>query len=272
MQPQAPTPPATETAMVFIEVDPALASVAPPKETKNYSTHNSVAANPTTPAKAEVPKIDGSQTKLIRTVDNPKPKTQPLQPTIPKSEAPPEPTPEKPPEPEKPKPSAPVGDLAMTKIEPVRKPETAPGVEQKPSRPRTLREVVQRNPALAGQKTLQDGGVQRRAHIAMVDAKGSPFGEYDYAFIRAVEQRWYQLLDDNQYLMDRQGKVALEFRLHFDGRISDMKVAGSNVGDILCLLCQKSILDPAPFPKWPPQMRQVVKGEFRDVRFTFYYD
>ena len=270
--PPPKAPPPTETAMTFVEVDPALASAPPPKETKNYSTHNSVAANPQPQPKAVVPKIDGSQTKMLRMADNQKPQPKPLEPTIPKPEPKPEPKPVNTPEPAKPKLTQQVGDLAMVKTEPVKKPDTGTAAEERPQKPRTLREAAQRNPSLAGQKSLQDGGVQRRAHIAMVDAKGSPFGEYDYAFIRAVEQRWYQLLDDNQYLLDRQGKVVLEFRLHFDGRISKMSVAEANVGDILSLLCQKAILDPAPFPKWPTQMRQAVHAEYRDVRFTFYYD
>jgi hypothetical protein len=267
-----PPPPQQETALTFVEVDPALAAAEPPKETKNYSTHNSVAANPE-PKKADVPKIDGTQTKILRVADNPAPQPKPLAPTPPKPEPRPEPKAEKPPEPEKAKPSQPIGDLAMAKTEPVKKPDTgSAATEQKRQRPRTLREVAQRNPSLAGQKTLQEGGVQRHGHISMVDAKASAFGEYDYAFIRAVEQRWYQLLDDNQYLLDRQGKVVLEFRLHFDGRISQMQVAENTVGDILSLLCQKAILDPAPFPKWPTPMRQAIHADYRDVRFTFYYD
>jgi hypothetical protein len=267
-----PPPLHQETAVTFVEVDPALAAAEPPKETKNYSTQNSVAAN-AEPKKADVPKIDGTQTKILRMADNPAPQPKPLAPSPPKTEPKPELKPETLPEPEKPKPTSPIGDLAMAKPEPVKKPETDTAkTEPKPARPRTLREVVQRNPSLAGQKTLQDGGVQKRGHISMVDAKASAFGEYDYAFIRAVEQRWYQLLENNQYLLDRQGKVVLEFRLHFDGRVTQMNVADNSVGDVLSLLCQKAILDPAPFPKWPTPMRQAIHADYRDVRFTFYYD
>ena len=136
-----------------------------------------------------------------------------------------------------------------------------------------MNEAVQRNPALAGEKSLQPGGVQRRAHISMVDAKGSPFGDYDYAFIRAVEQRWHQLLEENsQYLRDRQGKVVLTFKLHYDGRITEAEIDESSVGDVLGLLCQKAVVDPSPFPRWPTALRQAVRGDFREVRFTFYYD
>lgn len=286
-QQQRPKPPA-EIPMVFVEVDPALATVEPPKETPNYSTLNSIAANQET-RKAIVPKIDGTQKKVLRTQTNPRPSPQPLQPTPPKPETPappkeevhveskPPPTPQ-PPEPKpieepaeiKPKPPE-VGDLAMARTErPTVAPPTQGSGEEKPrQRPRTLREVVQQNPSLAGQKSLQEGGVPRRGHIAL-DAKRSDFGDYDYAFIRAVEQRWYQLLDN--YMLDRQGSVVLTFRLHFDGRITDMEVDSNNVGDILGLLCQKAIIDPSPFPKWPIEMRRKVPGDYREVKFTFYYD
>ena len=35
------------------------------------------------------------------------------------------------------------------------------------------------------------------------------------AFIAAVTQRWYDLLDSRQFAMDRNGKVTLRFRLNY---------------------------------------------------------
>ena len=260
-----------EVPLVFVEVDPALASVEPPKETKNYSTRNSIAANEQ-PKNTEVPKIDGSQTRVVRTTDNPKPQPKPLQP------APaPEPKSKDPSETEvKPQPAPPAGDLALAKappktIEPNPSPGEAPA-EKPREKPRTLREAMLRNPALAGAKSQQEGGVQKRAHVAMVDAKGSPFGNYDNVFIAIVQERWYNLLENNRFMMDRRGKVALTFRLHYDGRITQLETDENTVGDLLGLLCQKAILDPAPFPKWPTEMRQRVEVDYRDVRFTFFYD
>ncbi len=271
--PNSPPParPPRETPLLFVEVDPALAAAEPPKNTKFYSTHDSLAANPTPRAAAEVPKIDGTQTKMVRMADNPKPDPKPLQPTPPK----PDPTepkePEKQPDP-KPRPEQKVGDLAMSKPQPKTTDAGTADTGKPRSKPRTIKEAMQRNPALAGQKTLQDGGVPRRSHLSMVDAKGSPFGDYDRSFIAAVEQRWFQLLDNNQYMLDRQGKVVLDFRLHYDGRISNLQTDANTVGEILGLLCQKAILDPAPFPKWPAAMRQAMREEYRDVKFTFHYD
>lgn len=264
-----------EVPMVFVEVDPAQATPEPPKETKNYSTHNSIAANPE-PKNLDVPKIDGTQKHVQRTTDNDKPQPKPLQPAplAPKIEEP------KPAEPAPPPPAPPkieVGDLAMVKPEtkPLQPDKTEVKSEKPPEKPRKkptrIAEVLAANPALAGAKMQQDGGVQQRAHIRL-DAKGSPFGNYDSVFVSIVQERWYALLDNNRFMLDRRGKVALAFRLHYDGRITRLETDENTVGDVLSVLCQKSILDPAPFPKWPAEMRQIVGTDYRDVKFTFYYD
>jgi hypothetical protein len=278
-KPKLTPTPKHEVPMVFVEVDPALASKEPPKETKNYSTDNSLAANPK-PKDLDVPKIEGSQTHVLRTTDNPKPQPTPLQPAPP-PEPKVEPKPPEPKEPEvKPKPPPPIGDLAMNKtplkaLEPaIKTDDKAPEkpIEKPRDKPRTLAEARARNPQLVGQKIQQEGGVTQRSHMEMVDARRSPFGNYDAVFISMVQNRWYHLLDNNKYMLDRRGKVSITFRLHYDGRITQLDTIENNVGEMLGLLCQKALLDPAPFPKWPKEMRQIVGTDYRDVRFTFYYD
>jgi hypothetical protein len=138
-------------------------------------------------------------------------------------------------------------------------------------RPRTLAQVAQRNPALAGRLMQQDGGARKRGRLA-VDARGSLFGAYDTAFIAAVQERWYQLLESNPYMAARQGKVVLDFRLRADGHIADLTVGDNTVGEVLGLLCRRAVEDPAPYARWPAEMRRTVGTDFREVRFTFYYD
>ena len=58
-----------EAQLVFVEVDPTVAIPEPPKDTKFYSSQNSVAANPE-PAEKELPKIDGQQDKVVKTFDS----------------------------------------------------------------------------------------------------------------------------------------------------------------------------------------------------------
>jgi hypothetical protein len=322
---------AQEIPMTFVEVDPALAS-EPPKDSKYYSTHNTVAANPKPQADTKDPKIDGAETRMARLFTNPKPQPkptpQPLQPAIPakqqESPAPAPPAPATPPKEEKPpevrpeskpdsktEPAKPlevladrtldkaeaqpdmkkpggetIGELALAKPEKTeqvnREPGkgtpvaanpliTDPGPPPRHERPRTLAQAYQQNPMLTGKLMQQDGGVHRPGHIS-IDAKGSPFGAYDAAFIAAVQERWYQLLEKNTYMLDRRGKVVLDFRLRYDGRINAMTVNDNTVGDVLGLLCQRAVLDPAPYARWPGDMRRMVGGDYREVRFTFYYD
>ncbi len=180
----------------------------------------------------------------------------------------------------------PIGDLAMAKppkTEPLNKAPgagspvaanpliTDPSPPPRQNRPRTLAQAHQQNPLLAGRTMQQEGGVRNRGRIS-IDAKGSPFGAYDAAFIAAVQERWYQLLEKNTYMLDRRGKVVLDFRLRFDGRIVDLSTSDNTVGDVLGLLCERAVRDPAPYARWPGDMRRMVGADYREVRFTFYYD
>ena len=46
----------------------------------------------------------------------------------------------------------------------------------------------------------------------------------------------------------------------------------SSLTGLLAYLCQRAILDPAPYEAWPAEMRRIVDAEYREVRFTFYYE
>jgi hypothetical protein len=253
-----PKPPEAqrELPLTFVEVDPETAVIEPPKDAKYYSSKNSLAANPE-PAAKEVPKVDGKQDQVARLMDNEKPKPFPLQPS------PPEPKPEEFVQP-KPKSDAP-GDLAL------KKPDESNEAPPPKPRPRTVAEARAAKGLLIGPKMRQDGGVERRGHIEAFNVKATPFGAYDAAFIAAVEQCWHNLLEDNQ-ISQRSGKVVLEFKLNSDGRITDMKMQGNEVGEILGMLCQRSIELPAPYPRWPTDMRRVIGSNSREIRFTFFYN
>jgi hypothetical protein len=263
-----------EIPLTFVEVEPTVAVTEPPPDAKYYSALNTVAANPNPPVEKPVPKVDGRQTKVVRLEDVPKPNPQPLQPSLPPDKPAPEPEP-KPKSVEKPieKP----GDLAKarpdeSKIAQDAKPDAAklvPPVVARP-KPRTLAEARQAKAMLAGEKMKQDGGSSRRGKISF-DVKATPFGAYDAAFIAAVQQRWYDLIDSSNFT-PRAGKVVLEFRLLSDGRITDMKMNGNDVGELLGLLCERAVLDPAPFPKWPSDMLRMIGINYRDIKFTFYYE
>jgi hypothetical protein len=114
----------------------------------------------------------------------------------------------------------------------------------------------------------QNGGVPRQG--SALDVKATGFGEYDAALVEAITQHWYDLLDSQQFALDRTGKVVVQFRLNFDGTVSDVVAAQNTVGELLGYVCQKAITDPSPYAKWPSDMRAKL-GNFRDIQFTFYY-
>jgi hypothetical protein len=59
--------------------------------------------------------------------------------------------------------------------------------------------------------------------------------------------------------------------MHYDGRVTDLKILEQEVGEILALYCRKAISDPAPYAPWPNDMRRMIGKDVRDVRITFFY-
>jgi len=109
-----------------------------------------------------------------------------------------------------------------------------------------------------------------RLGIAAFNVAESPFGAYDKAIVRAVQSRWYALIEQNG-LYERAGEVTIYFQLLPDGRVTNATVKSTTAGEILALFCQKAIVESAPFAPWPEELRTYLGNEPRDVDFTFYY-
>jgi outer membrane biosynthesis protein TonB len=256
--------PNQELPLMFVDVNPAAAVVEPPKNAKYYSDKNSKAANPDTTLDTNVPKVDGKQTQIVATETVPREKFLPLQPS--KPVAPPAKAPQ---EEIKAKPTQAPGDLTMAKPADQPKPKDEGKAEH--SRPRTIEEYAARHPDWKppSDSMKQAGGVKAKLSMASLDAVATPFGEYDAALIEAIKLRWLTLLEERSYSSG--GKVVLQFHLHSDGRITDMTVAENTAGEVLGLVCQKAVLDPAPFGAWPSDMRRLL-GDTRGIQFTFFYN
>jgi hypothetical protein len=244
-------PPVRESEpLVFVDVNPAQATTQAPKNTKYYSSQNSRAANPDAKRDTQVPEMKGTQTEVAKTETVTRPDFSQLQPAMQPSQEQLASRQQNP------------GDLTLghpAENQPAEQP-----------RPRTLRQALAQQ-KLPGLQMKQSGGVRREALVPSLDVKATPFGAYDAAFIQAVTQRWYDLLDSRQFARDRTGKVVLQFHLNYDGRISDMEITQNTVGDLLGYVCQKAVMDPAPYAKWPTDMRAMVGLDYREITFTFYY-
>ena len=267
-QPLQPTP------LLYVDVDPAMAAAKPPANPKYYSTADTVAANPEKKVPSDLPLIPGTQDKAMKTVAAGA-RSVPLQPSPPAAEKT-RPTEDETTESKAlPKPAYTPGDLAEAK--PDKKIQEKKGTSEsengadaatqpKHERPRTLEEARERTGA-PGPLLRQQGGVKMESAEPAVDAMRTVYGDYDRDFIDAVESRWFELLKDRR---NDAGTVKVEFNLHANGRITDMKLLSSDVDELQSLFCEQAVLDPAPFKPWPQKMRQVISDP-RQVRFTFYY-
>jgi hypothetical protein len=264
--------------LIYVEVDPALAVPKPPENAKYYSVENTVAANPVKTLPSEQPQILGTQEQVVKTVA-PGLRSAPLQPSPPveKTAEPPATVAKEPAESRAmPKPAFTVGGLTEAMPAPQAQEKkgtsdtdhgTGAAAEAPHERPRNLADAREKLGA-PGAKMRQPGGVNRLEAESSVDAMRTVYGDYDRDFIDAVQARWYELLKGRQD--EAAGKVVLEFNLHADGRISDMKMPFSDVNELLSFICQQAVLDPALYKPWPAKMRGVI-ADPRQIRFTFFY-
>lgn len=112
---------------------------------------------------------------------------------------------------------------------------------------------------------------RRTIATADLDPKMTPFGSYDVAMIQSIQKRWIEILNEQNVAQGRTGRVIIEFRLSYQGRASDLRTAETTSEEVLAYLCEKAIRESEPFNPWPAELRKLVKGDHRLMRFTFYY-
>jgi len=167
-------------------------------------------------------------------------------------------------------------DLAVPKpaepaAPPVPQPAVTPAEPPKARRLKTLAEALAAKGAVVGERMRQEGGVRRQALQSSLNVKASPLGDYNYRMVLAVQDQWYRLLEERRYALDRQGQVVITFTLHSDGTITSINIKDSNVGEVLSFLCEMAVMQPAPFGKWPVEIRRLIGGDTVPVTFTFNY-
>jgi hypothetical protein len=107
--------------------------------------------------------------------------------------------------------------------------------------------------------------------VAAMQFAATPFHAYDNAVVDRIERRWYDQLDSRKFKIDRHGKVIIQFQLHSDGTVSDLKTEDNEVDPVLEYLCKASITESAPFATWPPDMARLIGKDYREITITFTY-
>jgi hypothetical protein len=262
-KPPQPVPPppvvAQEPQLSFLQV--AESDPAPPQKPKFYSNNNSHAANPDQNKNLDTPKIDGKQTETPRTETAQRTKIT----KAPQAEAEP---PQQQSQPTPPHAAPTPGDTAQSKPQDAEPQPEAPH----PPRPRTIKEAKAQQPnQIQGLAMHQEGGTHRIALRPSFDAQETIFGDYDAQFTQAVEQKWDDLLDSQHFADDRTGHVVLRFHENYDGTVTEVTTLENTVGPVYGYLCMRALTEPAPFARWPEEMRREIGGNFREMTFTFTY-
>jgi hypothetical protein len=98
------------------------------------------------------------------------------------------------------------------------------------------------------------------------------FHAYDRRMLRSIQRRWYDLLDQRNLSNNITGRVCVEFQLHADGTVSDIKEVGNSADPLLALMCHKAIMDLSPFESWSEAMRRKAGSGQRELTLNFNYD
>jgi len=101
--------------------------------------------------------------------------------------------------------------------------------------------------------------------------ESSPFYAYDRNVIRRIQARWFELL--GRHKTDQSEEVvSIQFELLSDGSVMNLELSNTNaVPESLVDLCERAIIESAPFDPWPDDLRKLAGEEPRKATLTFYY-
>jgi hypothetical protein len=250
----------------FVETDPALAQDKPPEDAKYQGMVNQVAANPTATKPSDIPQIDGTQDKELRTTEAPMTAHEMTAgPAEPKAE---DDTNEKARPQSKPAPGN-LGRPVPPRLSlPLVSEDNDQGEAKKRRRVRHLKDVLVAQ-ASPGERMFQEGGVGNIEFQSSLPVRSTVIGNYENAVVSAIKERWYMLL--NERGPSQSGSVRLEFVIHSNGTISGLNYLKNEMGEFYGGVCRSAISDPAPYGEWPPEMKRELQSDEWKVTFTFWY-
>ena len=92
--------------------------------------------------------------------------------------------------------------------------------------------------------------------------------DYGEALLKTIREQWHNLTS-NSSQAPRAGKIVMDFELKFDGTVTDVRIKSDEVGRASAILCERAIVDPSPYPRWPRDLfRKYGKNSHR-ISLTF---
>jgi len=112
-----------------------------------------------------------------------------------------------------------------------------------------------------------------RPELAFEPSHNPTIDAYDLIVYDRIERKWQATLDtlSSQPKDYQQGRVSVIFRLHQDGRLTDLEITERTVNYRQTAACWEAIMNVRDLPPWPQEVTKLVHREYRDLSFTFYY-
>jgi TonB family protein len=100
------------------------------------------------------------------------------------------------------------------------------------------------------------------------DTMGVDFGPYLSRIVREVRDNWYRIMPDSVRLGFKKGKLAIQFYILKDGRVTGMQLTDPSGDVVLDRAAWGGITASDPFPPLPNEFA----GQYLNLRFRFYYN
>jgi outer membrane biosynthesis protein TonB len=235
----------------FVETNP-VANQAVPKAAPFTSSRNQTAAQPVPekmPTNSPLPKSDGTSESVRIAQGKPR--------SIDQSQA------------------QPISQPSVSMAAPVKAaPPPGPGKSAAKPSPAPVAANPERPRASAPSGTYglllrRPVGVNRAGSIA-VDARFSNYGDYTQRMMEAIQSSWWSIIERSRFEGVTRGHVAVSFRLHRDGTVTDAKVLATEVTRVMTLACKDAVMAPAPYDIWRADM-VAMYGESDTVTINFHY-
>jgi TonB family protein len=261
--------------LTYLELPPDEQKLTKPPETDHISDKNRIATS-------RAPQLDRQELKKILDSARPGAPGQRVPQTAPQPAAPPSPAQNGQAQQQPTQPQGAVappqnqGQVANLEVPRVRQPK--PSFETKPMSPGTAIEQAGRA-ALAnrgsysgdnGDFGLSQGSKARAQGQVDVlsDTMGVDFGPYLSRVVREVRDNWYRIMPDSVRLGFKKGKLAIQFYILKDGRVTGMQLTDPSGDVVLDRAAWGGITASDPFPPLPNEFA----GQYLDLRFRFYYN
>ncbi len=100
---------------------------------------------------------------------------------------------------------------------------------------------------------------------------------YDLIVYDRVERKWHDMLDvlstrSSASLQYSSGKVKVAFRIHPNGRITDIKIVERTVSYLQTTACVEAMKNAKDVPPWPAEVGKNIGRDYQDLTVTFYYE